>query len=91
VESPGGNDEQPPLALTRASPLYQTSARHFGALKRSLATRDLTRSIFRRILATVFPDRIWHRDRGYRTSCRNRVDILKYIITLRRFAARTLL
>jgi hypothetical protein len=35
-----GSDHQPPFALVRAPPLDQTSARHFGALKRALATLD---------------------------------------------------
>jgi len=30
-------------------------------------------------MATVFPDHTQRRERGYRTGCRNRVDILKYI------------
>jgi hypothetical protein len=47
----------------------------------TLATLDVTRSIFRRIWQRYFPDHTRRRDRGYRTGCRNRVDILKYIMT----------
>jgi hypothetical protein len=50
VESPGGDHDQPPFALTRASPLDQTSVRHIG----ELATLDLTRSLFRRIYQWYF-------------------------------------
>jgi len=38
----------------QSPPLDQTSARHLGALKRSLATLDLTCSIFRRIPQRYF-------------------------------------
>ena len=38
----------------QSPPLDQTSARHLGALKRSLATLDLTRSILRRIPQRYF-------------------------------------
>jgi hypothetical protein len=50
VESPGGDHDQPPFALIRASPFDQTSAHDFGAL----ATFDLTRSLFRRIYQRYF-------------------------------------